>query len=555
MESSRGILVLALAFISFLLFQKWQEDYGPKPQPTTSEQIVEQPKSNESVAANVTEQPADNSKAVVANNATVAEVITLSNEVLTVQVNTLGGTVVSSILTQFSNTQENPDDHVQLLTSRAHRTYVAASELSGAGAPENAKQQVIYRVASKPTADKPELILEWTNEQGIVFEKIFKMHENQYDIDVFYRVKNTTATNHEYTLTTQLIRDRIELDTDTSGFGMQTYLGAAYSTQESQFEKYDFDDMDDAPLAVITQGGWISFIQHYFISAWIPNKESVNKITTQYDKAKRVYIVGVEQDKLAVAAGQTQEFHAKLYLGPKDQDVLASLAPGLDLTVDYGIFWWLGQPIFWLLTMFQGFVSNWGVAIILVTITVKIFLYPLANAQYRSFAKMRLLQPKLEQLKERYGEDRQRMSQAMMEMYKKEKVNPLGGCLPLLIQMPVFLALYWVLMESVEIRQADFALWITDLSAKDPYFVLPILMGISMWLMQKMQPTSPTMDPMQLKIMQMLPVMMTVFFIFFPAGLVLYWLVNNLLSIAQQVYITKKIEKEHAAGKNNSKKK
>jgi YidC/Oxa1 family membrane protein insertase len=217
--------------------------------------------------------------------------------------------------------------------------------------------------------------------------------------------------------------------------------------------------------------------------------------------------------------------------------------------VDYGIFWWIGQPLFWLLTFFQSIVVNWGVAIILVTVTVKLLLYPLANAQYRSFAKMRLLQPKLQQLKERYGDDRQKMSMAMMEMYKKEKVNPMGGCLPLIVQMPVFFALYWVLLESYEIRHAPLALWIQDLSAADPYYILPILMGISMWGMQKLQPTAATMDPMQQKIMQFLPVMMTVFFIFFPAGLVLYWLVNNLLSIAQQLYITKKIEREYAAKK------
>ncbi|RMH47617.1 MAG: membrane protein insertase YidC, partial [Gammaproteobacteria bacterium] len=222
----------------------------------------------------------------------------------------------------------------------------------------------------------------------------------------------------------------------------------------------------------------------------------------------------------------------------------AEIAPGLDLTVDYGVLWWIGQPLFWLMKAFYSLVGNWGVAIILVTIVVKLLLFPLSNAQYRSFAKMRKLQPKLQALKERYGDDRQKMSQAMMELYRKEKVNPLGGCLPLLLQMPVFFALYWVLLESVELRHAPFFAWIQDLSAQDPYYVLPLLMGVSMWVMQKMQPTAPNMDPMQQKIMQFMPVMMTVFFLFFPSGLVLYWLVNNTLSIIQQVVITRMMEKD-----------
>ena len=231
-------------------------------------------------------------------------------------------------------------------------------------------------------------------------------------------------------------------------------------------------------------------------------------------------------------------------MGPKVQKQLAEIAPGLDLTVDYGVLWWIGQPIFWLMTLLHSVFGNWGVAIIMVTVIVKLLLFPLSNAQYKSFAKMRKLQPKLAALKERYGDDRQKMSQAMMELYKKEKVNPLGGCFPLLLQMPVFFALYWVLLESVELRQAPFFGWIHDLSQQDPYYILPLLMGASMYLMQKMQPTAPNMDPAQQKIMQFMPVMMTVFFLFFPAGLVLYWLTNNILSIVQQVAVTKMMEQD-----------
>ncbi len=223
---------------------------------------------------------------------------------------------------------------------------------------------------------------------------------------------------------------------------------------------------------------------------------------------------------------------------------MEKLAEGLELTVDYSFLWWIGQPIFFLLIFFQSFAVNWGLAIILVTIAIKTLLYPLARAQYRSFAKMRLLQPKMAAMKEQYGDDKQKMSMKMMEMYKKEKVNPLGGCFPLLIQMPVFISIFWVLMESVELRHAPFILWIADMSVKDPFYVMPLLMGASMYLMQKMQPVSPAMDPMQQKMMQLMPVFMTVFFVFFPAGLVLYWLMNNLISISQQLYVTKQFNKE-----------
>jgi YidC/Oxa1 family membrane protein insertase len=279
--------------------------------------------------------------------------------------------------------------------------------------------------------------------------------------------------------------------------------------------------------------------------------EELNRIDATNKKLGKAGLaqIRITQDWQQIQPAETKSFAAKLYLGPKIQSDLEEIDKNLDLTIDYGWLWWIGQPIFYLLIFLQKFVINWGVAIILLTIIIKTALYPLARAQYRSFAKMRLLAPKLADMKERYGSDRQKFSMKMMELYKKEKVNPLGGCFPLLIQMPVFIALYWVLMESVEIRHQPFMLWIQDLSVKDPYYVLPLLMGASMYLMQKMQPTSPTMDPMQQKIFQMMPVFMTVFFVFFPAGLVLYWLMNNLISIAQQLYITNQFNKEVAAKK------
>jgi len=395
------------------------------------------------------------------------------------------------------------------------------------------------------------------NEQGLVIKKIISLTRGSYLINVKYRVDNSTPSKLSATFFGQLKRDQL-LDEDNSGggLGIRAYLGSAYSTKEQRYERYDFDDMNEANLKVSTQGGWVAYLQHYFISAWVPDQEEVNNITTLTPGG--MGIIRIMSPKATVNPGEILEVGGNLYLGPKIQDKLEKIADGLDLTVDYGFLWWIGQPLFWLLHWFNSLIGSWGLAIIMVTITVKLIFYPLSNAQYRSFAKMRTIQPKITALKERIGDDKQKMSQAMMELYKKEKVNPLGGCLPLLVQMPVFIALYWVLLETVELRHAEFYLWIHDLSAKDPYYILPILMGASMFLMQKMQPTNATMDPMQQKIMQYMPVVMTIFFLFFPAGLVLYWLVNNLLSIAQQLYVTNKIEKEFAmkaASKKTVKKK
>ena len=302
---------------------------------------------------------------------------------------------------------------------------------------------------------------------------------------------------------------------------------------------------NDKNLKVSTEAGWVGMLEHYFVSAWIPPASQVNNLYTKLVQ-NQYAIIGFTGTPVNVASGETATIGAELYLGPKDQDNLAQLANGLDLTVDYGILWWLSQPLFALLQFLHSLVGNWGVAIILITVIVKGAMYPLTKKQYESMARMRNLAPKMQQLKDRFGDDRQKMSQAMMELYRKEKVNPMGGCLPIILQMPIFLALYWVLLESVELRHADFFLWITDLSVKDPYFVLPVLTGASMWLLQKLQPTTVT-DPMQQKIMQFMPVAMSVFFLWFPAGLVLYWVVNNCLSIAQQWYITRQIEKGAAS--------
>ena len=298
-------------------------------------------------------------------------------------------------------------------------------------------------------------------------------------------------------------------------------------------------DLDDKRLKQTVPGGWVAWLQHYFVTAWIPAANSTNNVEGRKDSQGN-YIIGFTSDTLSVPAGGQGATAMTLYAGPKIQEDLKALAPDLDLTVDYGILWFLAQPIFWLLELIHDVLGNWGWSIVVLTLIIKLIFFPLSAASYKSMARMRAVSPKLQALKEQHGEDRQKMSQAMMELYKKEKINPLGGCLPILVQMPVFLALYWVLLESVEMRQAPWMLWITDLSITDPYFILPIIMGVTMFIQQQLNPTPP--DPMQARVMKLLPIIFTFFFLWFPAGLVLYWVVNNVLSIAQQWYITRQIE-------------
>lgn len=317
------------------------------------------------------------------------------------------------------------------------------------------------------------------------------------------------------------------------------FLGAAIREEDKNYAKYDFGDMEDESIRTTVQGGWVAMVQHYFVSAWVPPAEDKNVFSLRKRSTKDLYLMDFTGRRLSVAPGGFGEYRAQFYVGPKDQQRLSELADYLDLTVDYGVLWMLAKPLFAGLKMIQSVLGNWGWSIILLTLVIKIFLYPLSAASLKSMAKMRNLQPEMARLKELYGDDRQKMSQELMGLYKKEKVNPAGGCFPMLLQMPVFLALYWVLLESVEIRHSPWIFWIQDLSAKDPFFVLPIIMGASMMLMQKMQPM-PT-DPMQAKVMQFLPIMFTFFFMIFPAGLVLYWTVNNLLSMAQQWYVNRQL--------------
>ena len=385
----------------------------------------------------------------------------------------------------------------------------------------------------------------YTTDSGVAITKRYHLSRNSYQIDVSYLIDNRSESPWQGNFTGKIVRDQAPDPTSQASMGIRAYLGMVISTPEDPYEKYDFEDLSEKRVNQSVTNGWLAFLQHYYLTAWVPERDQ--KAQFQTTRRGDLHVMGFVYPATTVAPGETAEVGATAYVGPKIIDRLEALAPNLDRTVDFGWLFFISLPLFYILEWFYGLVGNWGVAIILLTVLVKAVFFHLSATSYRSMAKMRAVAPQLTRLKELYGDDRQRMSQEMMALYKREKINPLGGCLPILVQMPVFISLYWVLFESVQLRHAPFMLWIQDLSQMDPYFILPILMGASMFIQMSLNPTPP--DPMQAKIMKLMPLIFTVFFLWFPAGLVLYWLVNNILSISQQWYITRKIEAETAGKK------
>ncbi|MDX1736510.1 MAG: membrane protein insertase YidC, partial [Halioglobus sp.] len=383
--------------------------------------------------------------------------------------------------------------------------------------------------------------LKWRGNDVVTITKRFTLRRGDYLVDIDYLVDNQSEQRWQGNLFGQIKRQSGPPPSqESSAMGMQPFLGVATTQPDDRFTKFTFEDLADESFKAQLPGGWIAMIQHYFLSAWVPNQQQNHNYSARKTRSG-FNIAEFTSPALSLDPGNAGQVGAGFYAGPKDQYRLKEISPYLDLSVDYGWLWWVAQPLFWFLNMFYNLVGNWGVAIILLTVLVKAVFFKLSATSYRSMANMRRVQPQLVAIREEYAEDKQKQSQAMMDLYKKEKINPMGGCLPILVQMPVFIGLYWMLMESVELRHAPFALWIRDLSVMDPYFVLPLLMGASMWFMQKLNPPPP--DPMQAKIMQWMPIVFTFFFLWFPSGLVLYWLVNNLLSMAQQWVITRQIEK------------
>lgn len=469
--------------------------------------------------------------------------VVVNTDVLQVIIDTLGGDIVEVQLLQHFTAM--PDDNgapFTLLNRSADSLYVAQSGLIGENGTDTAEGRPEFSTASSSynigMSDSINVDLT-LNQNGVKIVKRFEFSAGDYSIGVKYLINNLTAEPWQANFYGQIRRDSKPPLVTSSG-GVMPFLGAAIREEDKNYAKYDFGDMEDESVRATIQGGWVAMVQHYFVSAWVPPTEDKNVFSLRKRSGKDLYLMDYTGQRISVAPGGSGEYRAQFYVGPKDQERLARLADYLDLTIDYGFLWMVAKPLFAGLKMIQSFVGNWGWSIILLTLVIKIALYPLSSASLKSMAKMRNLQPEMARLKELYGDDRQKMSQELMGLYKKEKVNPAGGCFPMLLQMPVFLALYWVLLESVEIRHSPWIFWIQDLSAKDPLFVLPILMGASMMLMQKLQPM-PT-DPMQAKVMQFLPIVFTFFFMIFPAGLVLYWTVNNLLSMAQQWFVNRQLQ-------------
>jgi YidC/Oxa1 family membrane protein insertase len=540
MDIQRLILFMIFAFSLLVLWEAWQRQNQPQPPAA-----VPQAGTPAAPAAPGAEPPAPSVPAVAAPAAPGApapggERITVRTDVLVAEIAAAGGDLARLELTQYADKEDRAKRFV-LLEQQAGRTYVAQNGLIGEGLPNHKTAYMVVPGARElaPGADSVELRLAAPEAGGAKVSKVYTFRRGSYLVDLRYEIENGGAAPLAAHAYFQFLRDGNPAPGDTKM--VPTYTGAAVYTEQGKFQKVDFSAMDKgkAEYPKGADNGWIAMIQHYFVAAWLPQGKGQREFFTRR-VADNLYAAGVIVPVAAVAPGQKGTAAVALYAGPQEQDKLAQLAPGLELVVDYGWLTFLAAPLFWVLDLFHRWVGNWGVAIILLTVLIKLLFYPLSAASYKSMAKMKAVAPKLQRIKELYGDDRQRLHQAMMDLYKTEKINPMGGCLPIVVQIPVFIALYWVLLQSVELRQAPFMLWIQDLSAADPYYILPIIMGATMILQTKLNPTPP--DPIQARMMQIMPIVFSVFFFFFPAGLVLYWLINNVLSIAQQWHINRMLE-------------
>lgn len=545
MDFQRIFLFLIFTFSLFSLWDGWQRYSHP-------EAYVVAP-----ATSSVPSQSVQMPEKVVVTPAIVAaqqssiqgQTVRVKTDFLDAEINTIGGDLKRLEFLKHQDTDDESKPFV-LLQQQDKHTYIAQAGLLGSGLPSHnspfAAQAETYQLVDGK--DSVEVRLKATTPTGVVVTKTLVFHRSSYLVDVGYEIDNRSKEPVNASAYFQLVRDTLE-PTGASKF-VPTYTGPAVYTEKEKFQKIDFSSIDknNTSYPKSADNGWIGMLQHYFVVAWLPK----NNVEREYFTRKLdngLYAAGTIIPVETANPGQTVKFSIPLYSGPA-QATLDNIAPGLGLTVDYGWLTILARPIFWSLTQIHGAVLNWGIAIIILTILIKLVFFPLSAASYRSMAKMRLVAPKLEKIKQQFAGDRERLNQAMMELYKTEKINPLGGCLPVLIQIPVFIALYWSILASVEMRYAPFYGWITDLSRPDPYYVLPLIMGISMLIQGRLNPTPP--DPMQAKLMQIMPVVFSVVFFFFPAGLVLYSVVNNVLSIAQQWYITHKSDAEAHAASNKA---
>jgi len=549
MDNLRFILVVSLSLVLLMLWQEWEKDYGA---PVAPDEITQQEnREPRYVDVPVAPPTRPETKQSISNidtgpSADVSEEapIEVKTDLYQINIGKKGGGVDKLELLKFPVELETPDVPILLLNNTSPLFYVVqGGVLSENGGPTHEAKFTTLSNSYVLNAGENKLIvpLVWESENGLKVTKTYEFTRDSYLVNIKYQIENQSAetwTGHAYN---QLQRS----DPGRESRILYTYTGAVISSPEQRYEKLSFGDMEDEKLNIDITNGWVAMLQHYFVSALVPaNRDEQNHYYTLAPENNR-YVIGSITPAITIAPNAAGILEQKLYMGPKIQNKLKAIAPGLELTVDYGVLWFLAKPLFWCLDKFHGITGNWGWAIVLVTLMLKLIFFKLSAAGYKSMANMRRVQPRLMAIKDRYKDDRTRLNQAMMDIYKKEKINPLGGCFPILVQIPVFIALYWTLLESVELRQTGFIFWLTDLSAPDRFYVLPLLMGATMLIQQKLNPAP--MDPVQQKVMSILPIVFTVFFAFFPSGLVLYWVVNNTLSIAQQWVITRSIERTESS--------
>jgi YidC/Oxa1 family membrane protein insertase len=578
MDLPKFALYTALAVVTYFMLLAWQDDYPPTVGSNGGSAPISEfsasgvsdiasggiprdlatdlPSDLPSAAPAVNEQTLNTSTDIpntaISSSATSSQLINVITDTFNITIDPIGGDIVYLALPKFLKQLEVAGDPFVILERTAGQEYVAQSGLIGPdGVDSNGRAE--YQVSSNSfemteMQNTLNVDLFLTTEEGVEVTKRFTFTRDSYLFDISFIVNNRSSNLWRANPFGQIKRDAFDDPSDAGGFG-RTYLGfVSTAAEEDPYIEYEFDDIDDASSTVDVTGGWMGFSQHYFLTAWIPDPATLNRFSTRKNNANQYY-GEFTAAAFNVEPNSTSTANMQYYAGPKDQYVLAEISENLDLTIDYSFLWFLAAPIYWLLRQIESVIGNYGFSIILLTVVVKSLFYKLSETQYKSMAGMRRLMPKVQQLKEAYGDDKMKLQQASMELYKKEKINPFGGCLPMLVQMPVFIALYWVLLESVELRHAPFIFWLNDLSVRDPFFILPLMMGATMYLQTTLSPAPA--DPMQAQVMKLMPIMMTVLFLWFPAGLVLYWFTNGALGILQQWYITRKIEAAYEAKKGS----
>jgi YidC/Oxa1 family membrane protein insertase len=547
MDLQRIFLFLIFSFSLMLVWDGWQRHQHPEPQVQQNTSANKETLNSQSSVPAVSNQPTLSNTVKTNIGSTKAlqaagQTISVKTDVYDAEISTLGGDISRLALLKHPDSLDKTKPLVLFDRGKGTHNYYAQSGLIGKDLPNHnslfVTEQNQYLLADN--ADQLQVRLQALSDTKLKVTKVITFHRGSYLIDIGYELENQGKQSVTASSYFQLIRDSVA--PEGSLRFLPTFTGVAVYTEKEKLKKVQFSDIDKGKLEYPKQAdnGWIGMLQHYFVAAWLP-KEKTDREYFTHKLDGGLYSIGVVLPNLVINAGQKLQVNSTLYAGPTEA-TLDKIAPGLGLTVDYGWLTIIAVPLFWVMSLFHSWTHNWGVSIILLTFLIKLLFFPLSAASYRSMAKMRLVAPKLEKIKQQYADDREQLNRAMMELYKTEKINPLGGCLPVIIQIPVFIALYWSILSSVEMRNAPFFGWITDLSAADPYYILPLIMGTSMIIQTRLNPKPP--DPMQAKVMQIMPIVFSVMFFFFPAGLVLYSIVNNLLSIAQQWYITRSAEKE-----------